>query len=511
LESDNFEVVGDLGYISRAARNGYGQRGNLSINMGGVCYRVGDLSYEQQNAIYGNSSYHMRQQEIILNAPLGDVDLVPSREDVDMSDKTLEFVQKRTQELIKAFLSSIKTKIDTAPTRMDAVRLVEQFPFAYSRSEYTWAGKPIPAHVETTWAQWNYNSYNSRKSKVADRDAKLHISTDRENCVLIDTDGATMETSTIMRHLKSWAASEDITLSTVFIGRKPAVVDPWMKAMIDEGFLVIVKADDMAEKAKAYNKANRKAREVSNEPRDTLRYPAYSADTAGAITSEALTVAEIKELDETIYFLDQDTVNCGGFKGIDFATSGDATLRNVVKNYIPAGSRLILISNNRKAESFVKRLGDMDVRDIEGIIAKKITADLRREVSLADELTERIATMTTARVFKRFAGKEIDSEVFSGVVKNLVDGKTNTGMLATYKEAYSLLMWNEQQANAIRYNGEEVKATDNNMVRNFLNHYPMLALVVAGLGYNGVLEESVVEALVDYINKVHAEKGEFTL
>lgn len=511
LESDNFERVGDIGYISRASRSGYGQRGNLTVSMGGVCYKVGDLSYDQQQAIYGNNvNYHLRQQEIILNAPLGDVEIVPSRESVEMSDKTLDFIQKRTQELIRVFLDSIKKKIDSAPTRLDAVRLVEEFPFAYSRSEYTWQGNPIPAHVDTTWAQWSYNSYNSRKHKAADKDAKLHLTMDKEPCVLIDTDGANIETSTIMRHLKSWATSQAITLSTVYIGRKPAIVDPWMQAMIDEKRLIIETATDMAEKAKAYNRENRKARAVSTEPRDTLRYPAYKVESALSVELDHLTVAEIKELDNTIYFLDQDTVNLGGLRGMDFA-SGDATLRGVAKKYLPAGSTLVVISNNRKSESFVKRLGDMDVQDVMSVVEAKITADLRAEVSLADELTERISAMNNARIFKKFDGKEIDSEVFSAVVKNLVDGKTETGLMTTYKDAYNFLGWYEDRANKVRYNGEEVKPTDSNMVRNFIAHYPLFALAVAGLSYNGVMTEEVVDALVEYINKVHAEKGEFSL
>jgi len=514
LESDNFERVGDIGYISRASRSGYGQRGSLTVSMGGVCYKVGSLSFEQQQAVYGaNTSYHLRQQEIILNAPLGDVELVPSREEVEMSDKTLDFIEKRTKELIREFLSSIKKKIDTAPTRMEAIRLVEQFPFAYSRSEYTWQGNPIPAHVDTTWAHWSYSSHSNRKTKYADHDAQLKLTTEKEPCVLIDTEGATIETSTIMRHLKTWAKAENIMLSTVYIGRKPAVVDPWMQAMIDERLLIVESATDVAEKAKAYNKANRKAREVSTEPRDTLRYPAYTVKNVGDVKTvelDHMTVAEIKKMDETIYFLDQDTVNLGGLRGMDFS-SGDAVLRNVIRNYLPAGSTLVVISNSRKSESFVKRLGDMDVRDVMGLIEEKITAELRREVSLADELTERIAAMNNARIFKKFAGKEIDSEVFSAVVKNLVDGKTDTGLMATYKDAYNFLGWYEDHANKIRYNGGEVKPTDSNMVRNFIAHYPLFSLAVAGLSYNGAITDEVVDALVEYLNKAHAEKGEFSL
>ena len=513
IDSDNFEAVGDIGYIS-TRKAGYGRNGGIIVSMGGICYKVGSLSYDQQEAVYGpNTSYHLRSQEMILTAPIGDVELVPSREDVAMSDKTMDFVSKQTRALIKTFLENIKTKIDTAPTRMEAVKLVEQFPFAYSRKEYTWQGEEIPADVPTTWAHWKYNSYNNRKHKYSDDDAKLTITRDTESSVLIDTTGATIETSTIMRHLKSWAKSEGINLGNVYFGRLPEKVNPWMQAMIDEKLLVVEKADNMAEIAKAYNKANRKAREVSTEPRDTLRYPLYALDSKGEITCEGMTVAEIKEADYKLFYLDQDATKQGVEGGLDFnyANRGEATIKEIVKDYLPKNSALVLISTNRKVESFTKRLGDMKIRNAVKAIEDGIVKKVSTEVALADEIAERLAANhSRARVFRAFAGKELKSELFANVVENLVSNKTDTGIVSAYDAARRLLGWNDTTINAIRYAGKEAP-TEASMVNAFIAHYPLFQIVLAGLGYNSSVNTEVIDSLVDYLNNAHETKGEFTI
>lgn len=511
IESDAYEAVDNIGYIS-TRRGGYG-RGNLIVSMGGICYKVGSLSYEQDQAVYGSTtSYHLRQQEIVLLAEMGDVELVPSREDVAMSDKTMAFVAKQTRALVSTFLGNIKKKIDEAPTRMEAIRLVEEFPFAYSRNEYTWQGKAIPASVETTWARWSFNSYNSRKHKYNDNDAKLDLTMSGNPSVLIDTTGATIENSTILRHLKSWAKSDDIVLGNLFIGALPSPVDPWMQAMIDEKRLIVESADSMAEKAKAYNKANRKAREVSTEPRDTLRYPVYTVNESGRLDSTELSVSEIKELDSKLFYLDQDSTVSAGAANLDFGYhSGLTTVKEIIDTFLPKGSALVIVSNNRKAESFTKRMGDLEIRDALKVIEKKIVKDLGTEVKLADEITERIATTSgRTRVFKAFAGKELKSEVFSAIVENLVNGKTDTGILTTYDQARRLLGWNDSHINTVRYNGAETAPADTSLVNDFLAHYPLLDLAVKGMGYNGTMSGEVIDSLVVYLNATHEIKGEFT-
>lgn len=516
--TDDYRKIGDLGYFGAA--NKHSNRGNISIIMGGISYKVGHLTHEQRTAIYGDKQWVTRY-EIALLAELADVDLLPSREDVDMSEKTLAFIKDKLNAIVDSFMTDMLESVAKAETRMQAVRVIEDFPFGIVRSEYRWHGTEIPEYVNFPMEVWDVNKF---VSKVVRQEASnLKISTDSK-FMIIDTSTFFENTSVLTRQIRAWIKAESITNSRLRVGSMLSVTgensNPWFTAMVEEGFITVVKAEDVVEKGKAYTKANRKPRvgnggSGSSGPRETLTYPTYYAgSTETHPTGHQMTSTEIKAAFTKIYYVDQSNSGVGLRSGFNFSYyyHGKEEAKNVVENYLPKGSVLVMVANNRKIESFIKRMGATKAIDFMPVIEKAIHKRLSIKTSSIAEIAQTIKqTSSYGMFFKKMDVTKIDSPFFRDVIKSVIGSdkaKSASEKFDTASDdAATFLGWGRYKCNEIRL--EANPTVDANLFGGFMKHYPLILVIISGSRYNASYDIEIMDGAANYVNYVHATKGDF--
>jgi hypothetical protein len=97
---------------------------SLEIIMGQICYYVDtyDLPYDSEirNTVgYGSMS---------ITAELGDVDITPSRESLELSTKTLEWLQTKTAQILETLTQDVKDDIAAATTDFEKFLVLEKAP-----------------------------------------------------------------------------------------------------------------------------------------------------------------------------------------------------------------------------------------------------------------------------------------------------------------------------------------------------------------------------------------------
>lgn len=503
FHSDAFEKVGDFGYVGNS--RGSNRTGSFAVVMGGIGYKVA-LTWDLRKEFFGDKERTFGYGQIVLNVPLGDVNLIPSREALALTDKTKKAVKKHLAVLLEEFSKQVSDKISNAATRMDALRELENFGFAFNRSETKWNGELIPSQISVTATQYAYS--NGRRAKYATTKPTIAISSmvKKDSIIFVESGSASGDNSLALRHIASYAKSKAFTLAKVYVGTLGEVVDPWVQEMINSESVHLVKVEDMIEAAKAYNKENRVVRAASGIPRDTLTYSVVKTNAYGT-TIESLTTAELEELTGKVYYVHEDRgvsdIRSRLFDGYTSTSTAKSVLR-----VMGADSKIILVASNRKVSSLESRLKTLKISDVMPALKKEIEKTLKRDFSASHRLSyyvRSINSMSVTSAIKLLAKDGALDPVFSKLSDVLT--ATDDELQTAIQDAKTLLSWNNDTVNALFTKEDDLSGAD--IYQNLFAHFPLLRIFTQTNPANYSAAEK--KAFIDHFNAVHEAKGAFTL
>jgi hypothetical protein len=501
FHSDAFEKVGELGYVGNSRGNS--RNSSFAVVMGGIGYKVA-LTWDLRKEFFGDKERTFGYGQIVLNVPLSAVNLIPNREALALTDKTKSAVKKYLAVLLEEFSKQVSAKITNAPTRMDALCELENFGFAFNRSETKWNGEVIPTQVSTSATLYSYSS--GRRGKYSSGKAAIAItSMSKKNAtIFVETGSASGDNSLALRHIASYAKSKDFTLAKVYMGTLGDEINPWIQEMIDAEFVHLVKIEDMISAAKTYNKENRTVRAASG-PRDTLTYPVALVKN-GVAYVESLTSAELDALTGPVYYIHEDR-GCGNIRGRAF---DDYSRLNTIKaalRILGDDSKIILVASNRKVSSLEARLKTITVSDAVPALKKKLEAALKRDFSASNRLSYYVRTTgsyyVTTAIRTLAKGGALDP-VF-GVLNTALDS-TDSELQTAIADAKSLLSWDNDTINALFSKKAELSGED--IYRNLFTHFPLMRIFANSMNNCTPAETA---AFIEHFNAVFEAKGAFAL
>lgn len=503
FHSDAFEKVGELGYVGNSRGNN--RNSSFAVVMGGIGYKVA-LTWDLRKEFFGDNERKFGYGNIVLNVPLGDVNLIPNREALALTDKTKTNVKKHLAALLEAFSKQVAEKIANAPTRMDALREIENFSFAFNRSDTKWKGEVIPSQISSTATQYSYS--NGRRGKYSSSKAAITISSmgKKDATIFVETGPVSGDNSLALRHIASYAKAKDLDLIKVYMGTLGAEIDPWVQEMINAGFIHLVKIEDMIEVAKTYNKANRSVRAASG-PRDTLTYPVATVTENGGFTVDSLTSAELDALEGSVYYVHEDR-SCGNirYRAFDDYTR-KATIKSVFR-ILGEDSKLIFVASNRKVSSLESRLKTVKISNVVPALEESLKKTLKRDFSATNRLGYYIRSIGSHAVTTAFRtlsqGGALDP-VF-GTVSAVLES-TDNELQTAIADAKTLLSWSNDTVNGMFSNEKDMSGED--IYGNLFKHFPLLRIFSNSNPSN--LTAAEVAAFTDHFNAVFEAKGAFAL
>lgn len=112
------------------------QHGSISVRMGQILYPINEPDNYIDNNVFNNFS-----NKIIIDVPLGSVDIQPSRESLDFSEKTETFLTNYLKCVQDELLKSIKNQVKECDDIRHAAKLINQLGFP--KNMFTYKGKEI--------------------------------------------------------------------------------------------------------------------------------------------------------------------------------------------------------------------------------------------------------------------------------------------------------------------------------------------------------------------------------
>jgi len=155
FEEDESIFEGD-GY--KLYRGSSGLPGKISVVMGNICYGV------NQSAVTGKLGY---EGYILLEAEIGECEIAASREELHMSEGTIEAIQKRFDAALADIRQQIEDELGDTVCRLQRVIQLQKFRAVMDFSSSS--GGSVPTKVE--------DGYRLKRAQV--RSGKLYLGEDR--------------------------------------------------------------------------------------------------------------------------------------------------------------------------------------------------------------------------------------------------------------------------------------------------------------------------------------------
>jgi hypothetical protein len=136
-----FPAIGDPRYNAK-----------INVVMGGVTYPIRDGYGKLQKAI-GNWGYLPSPAVLYIDAGIGEVDIVPSREGLRDTDRTIQFLTDRLAQFDAALNEHVNQLVESAPTLLAATKLAYDWAPVLrcggrrATASLSWHGQPISFNV----------------------------------------------------------------------------------------------------------------------------------------------------------------------------------------------------------------------------------------------------------------------------------------------------------------------------------------------------------------------------
>lgn len=163
--SDRMTQIDDSVWFGQKTYN----EDQITVVMGGVSYGLDDYNYTNK----------LRNRSVVVMADMGDVDFVPSREALNLTTRTRDYIRTLVQYVVTEADRILQAKMDSATSRREVVEMAKNL---WARDHYdtiTWRGIDHQLYPYVNHFQY---SLAGRKCKTGDR---LHIASLYEDNVAI--------------------------------------------------------------------------------------------------------------------------------------------------------------------------------------------------------------------------------------------------------------------------------------------------------------------------------------
>lgn len=530
-DNPKYDKVGELGYIETNEKGIiFGEpKANIKVILGGITYRVGDLSKTQMATVFGTSddiSKELKAQEILVRFDnLSDLPILPSREEIAINEDSLAEVGTKVQAMLNVYLQQVKDKVNNTPNAMDAVQMAKKYKFAIPPAKQTWQGHSIPDSVDVAGMEyWSYDKRSGHKTKMSKYSSRINVTTTFK-LLVVDTEGTSISNGTILKHLKVWANHKYVTLGEVALLSNPTqkFTDIFVKSMVESGNIRIVKALDIIEYSRGRQKLNRNSTPRSASPRSMVKYPCYVRNN-NKIELHEYTTDDMVALGKKVFYF-QHKKYVSGLASVTLHTShiaGDIAAK-LPRAFAHLGddSLLVFVSAERKANPLVTRLtGKVSVADgLETLNDIIFTAAINNKTSVTDRVVGSIKRHGSFTKYALFDRDDVESKVMREVGRRIAAKESGSTIATLVSDGNLLLGLRESRFNEVLSErgdevGEDIKdVIGNTVLEAFYQHYPLLGPIIAGIAYNSkALEDTkFVNHVVEYVNMVTRRDGEFTI
>lgn len=530
-DNPSYDKIGELGYVGTTAQGRiFGEpKANLKVILGGITYRVGNLSKTQMQTVFGADdeiSKELRAQEIMVRFEnMSDLPILPSREEVAINEESLAAIGEKTQAMLKIFISEIKTKVDSAPMAMDAVALAAKYSFAVKPVLQTWQGKMIPETVTDPGMEfWIYDHNQERKSKAPPYSSRIKVDQNYK-LLVVNISGCTISSPTILNHLKIWAKQKYVRFRNIALmdNASHQFSNVFAQSMVESGNIKFVNALEIIEFSLAYKKRLRRMAAPASPARSSVKYPSYVLEDSGIVTYEYST-ADLISLGKPVFYFQQEKYGDGMASGMYRSNREDGIFNRRLKRvypYLGNDAVVVMVAVERKSSVILSRLnGKVPVENGMTALKDKIfAAALNDQTSIADRLLASITKQNSAARFAFFDRDDMESTVVREIARRASAKDFMSSISALIADADLLLGMRESLFNEIlakRAKDEGVSGMDiagNTILELFYQHYPLLGPIMAGMSYTAryMNKDKVENDLVTYINMVTRRDGEFAI
>lgn len=479
--------------------------GFFKINSGGIIYQV-SVSSLGLNA-YGSRtlanafSYSLGSLQMVVDVPIGSVDLTPSRDSLLYSERTKKFLTALFESSIRMTTDLALNDIAEATSHNDAIERVECWtrvlgrgkgvPSGFEPKKATWKGSVIPVELAVNHHQHIYLSRNRagnyRVSQQSRDKINLSLSGYQAKRTVYYVVGDEKVIDRVSKDFKSYltqTAQSHADTEIIVLDKVPT--SEWITKNTKFKSVRVEVIAEAAKKQRAIDRANA----GTGRARGTLLYPVVvvekdSQDRLSVLHEDEIPAAEATADD---YYVEEGCswwVDCG-FEYTHGPRAADYAQR--ISDLGLIGKRVIFIRSTRSAEVFLDR-AKTSVKPL-GVRVREYTAELM--ASLTDEdkalrdYSQSYAGGKIVRSFAAIAVLEIEDEeilAFAKKVKASVDTRDAT-----------VVRWFGSQETASRTAMDDLLIKFNDLMAK----YPLV-------GFNGNAEQIKKHSdhVVTYINAIH--------
>lgn len=392
-DETKFLDLGNKAFMSHEKLNGYSYGGSdqgLMINMGGIGYPVNDNQYRllldtarRRNSV---STGALMEHKLVVTIPMGDVDLIPSREGIRWTKKSTDVVVENLTETIGLIVSSIQKRIDLVENREglfcnEFFQLGKSFPSFFQDGTLTWNDEKFPQVLDLNSIPSSgkpaYNCgakyKNSRLTRgysgptfnfgFNSRSDAIEISTSGSftaQWVFVDCRNSELSPSDLHHQIKSLIKSRSLgnVVNVVYMIDDKITSNPWLLTVFKQANnnVMSITVDELIEEATEYRKETARKKRLTTkkvEPVYTVSVVQGPEETRKRIdtTMKASEIqALVEENPEIQVFADE----------IIFTTANSENAPSAMF-FLPDTTLIVYMRGARKASAFIKNV-DFDVR-----------------------------------------------------------------------------------------------------------------------------------------------------
>lgn len=530
----NYYTVDDLGYVENVSRGvGIGKVStNIKVILGGITYRVGELSQSQMATVFGpflkGNRRLLGQEYLVRFENMSDLPILPSREEIAINNESLTLVGEKLQKMLTVFIKKIKHEANTAKHLVDAVSISNKYSFAAEGSSFTWKDKEIPLQVhERGMSYWKFDHRSKRKTKLPTQLEKITLSPTYK-LLVVNTAGCKISEVTILKHLQVWSHIHDVTLVHVALMNNPEkkFKGLFSQSMVESGNITFVDALEMIDESKTYTKNKRdNSYAAVPKPRSLIEYPSYYLENNVFVKSD-FTVDDMIARGKPVYYFQQEKYIGGMNSNMHITNDISAPFKkmlNRAKVYLGDNALIVLVVPERKASVLASRLnGKVSVENGMDALRNKIfAAAVADNSSVADQVAASIIKQANSvKKFSFFDRDDVKSTVLREVAQKLKAKETSAPKTVIFMNDANLLLsikeleFNNIRAKLAKTAGATGKSVEGSTVLNrFYEHYPLLGTIMFGLTYSTKYETDTrfAKDLIGYVNMVTERDGEFSI
>lgn len=358
--SEKWTQIGDFGWFdeknlmsSNQYSGRYYGRQEARVKVGPAIYTLdnntGNL-FERYNSLISTNAHN-----IVINLPIGSVDLTPSREGLRYSDKTVTAIKTAIENYEAALRKVVSGILESKETRKDAAifwQVANRFDFKLPAE---WHGEVIPETVSfaenTTFTVTTANGSKTSSSKVytAVRLADFASPSNFTHPIrMVMTEDAQREK--IVKNLKDYAKAIGQNSVTAYLVKEGTEIHDWFEDIVTE-----TTVDEVYETALQYRRDNRKTSTRSgNRVVSPVSYITFDTSNTQNIALAKTPATSI--VADPLYIL-EDEMGLGtivrGVKGNITSTGYYSNRFEIIRSLVP-NRTIVLLPNTMSTDRFLK-------------------------------------------------------------------------------------------------------------------------------------------------------------